>query len=98
MDSGRGVAPGDGDAEFPRAKGLLRTRDGPLGAGALMLLWQMRRVYWVVSMSRIMWRLRVGSRSMGGGLQTRKSGRRLQTMYNDAAMRRAARIESHVLW
>ena len=30
------------------------------------------------------------------GLQTRKSGRRLQTMYNDAAMRRAARIESHV--
>lgn len=68
MESGRGVgvAPGDGDAEFPRAKGLLRTRDGPLGAGALMLLWQMRRVYLVVSMSRIVWRLRVGFGSRGG--------------------------------
>lgn len=38
MDSGRGVGPGDGVPEFALAKGLLRTRDGPLGAGALMVL------------------------------------------------------------
>ena len=86
MESGRGVAPGEGEgegeadapAEFPRAKGLLRTRDGPLGAGALMLLWQVRRVYLVVSMSRIMWRLWVGF-GRRGGLQTR---RKWQTITN----------------
>ena len=40
MESGRGVGPGDGVVEFPLAKGLFRTRDGPLGAGALMVvLW-----------------------------------------------------------
>jgi len=36
MDSGRGVGPGDGVVEFALAKGLFRTRDGPLGAGALI--------------------------------------------------------------
>lgn len=55
IESGRDAGPGDGDAELPRAKGLFRTRDGPLGAGALMLLWQVRRIYLVVSTSRIMW-------------------------------------------
>jgi hypothetical protein len=89
MDSGRGVAPGDGDAEFPRAKGLLRTRDGPLGAGALMLLWQMRRVYLVVSMSRIMWRLRVGSR-FGGACRHAKAADdyKLCTMMQQCAVQR----------
>lgn len=38
MESGRGVGPGDGVAEFPLAKGLFRTRDGPFGAGALMVI------------------------------------------------------------
>jgi hypothetical protein len=37
MESGRGVGPGDGVVEFPLAKGLFRTRDGPFGAGALMV-------------------------------------------------------------
>jgi hypothetical protein len=32
MESGRGVGPGDGVVEFPLAKGLFRTRDGPFGA------------------------------------------------------------------
>ena len=41
MDSGRGVGPGDGVAEFALAKGLFRTRDGPFGAGALMVVLSM---------------------------------------------------------
>lgn len=44
MDSGRGVGPGDGVPEFALAKGLFRTRDGPLGAGALIFcVWRQER-------------------------------------------------------
>lgn len=38
MESGRGIGPGDGVAEFPLAKGLFRTRDGPFGAGVLIVV------------------------------------------------------------
>jgi hypothetical protein len=50
-------------------------------------VWQVRRVYFSVSMSRIMrgmQKMRCGK----GRLQKQKSRRLLETMYNDAAMRR----------